>query len=167
MIYKLLVAEDDEVFASVLLDMFANHKNSVQFDATIVHSAADCVKELNQKNYDLVLLDLNLVDSKGELTFLRIYGEANRNLDTPEETRTPIVVLTGSTEEYSKLILKGAMDVIFKPVSIKELHQRLWMAILNFSYRKTKELHQGIESDLQKAKEVLCCPQGDCRDSKT
>lgn len=153
--YKVLVVEDDQTLANCLMDGMESQSNGVRFVGDIVHSVADCEAKLAATGYDVILLDLNLRNGKGESTFTRIYAAANKNMGAPDEIRMPIVIMTGSTNEYSSLIIKGAMDVIFKPVTISDLCQRLWMAILNFPYRKTKELHEVIDDTIAEAKRAL------------
>lgn len=148
MTYKVLIVEDNKTLSEALLMSLTEYKDdSIQFDGKVVHTVAQCVQELNAGGYDVVLLDLNLGDGdgEGEFTFLPVYAAANSNMGTHSEVRVPIVILTGSTDQYSGLILKGAMDVLFKSIQARELRQRIWLAILNFSYRRTQELHTDIK----------------------
>lgn len=153
MIYKLLLVEDDRSTSEALSEVLASVRDSVSFIVTAVHSVAECLAELarTDNSYDIILLDLQLPNGKGEFTFLRIYEAANLHIGQPDENRTPIVILTGSSQEFSSLVLKGAMDVLYKPVDGAELRHRLWLAILNFSFRRTMELHQEIKEIASKA----------------
>ncbi|HEY3421492.1 MAG TPA: hybrid sensor histidine kinase/response regulator [Methanomassiliicoccales archaeon] len=62
---------------------------------------------LGTEDYDVILLDLNLPDSRGFDTFTKIHCKF---------PQVPIVVLTGSTDEGSaaKAINEGAQDYLFK-----------------------------------------------------
>lgn len=161
MIYNALLVVEKKEDALAVVDLFRCANSSVNFHVEAAFSASEAIKKLDEKNngYDVILLDLDLSNGKGEFTFLRIYQAANLNVGQPNENRTPIVLMTSNSEEYSNLVLKGAMDVIYKPVSAKDLQQRLWVAILNFKYRRQKELHEDIRGIVQNAKEVLNrCP---------
>jgi signal transduction histidine kinase len=62
---------------------------------------------LGSEAYDVILLDLNLPDSRGLDTFTKIHGNF---------PQVPIVVLTGSTDEETaaRAIIAGAQDYLFK-----------------------------------------------------
>lgn len=152
--YRVLMVEDSPLVAEGIVMMLSHHKNSICFDVTEVSSIRDCLTHLECKSYHIILLDLNLSNGKGLFTFLRIYEAANKNVGTPLEDRTPIVVLTGDDSvDYSDVIRRGARDFISKPVSQTDLVQRLHTAILLFPYKRLEELHESIEGTILKARQ--------------
>ncbi len=154
--YHVLIVEDDKLLSSCIAEALTEYKKetSVSYTCDVTNTIAGCESLLEKQGYDIILLDLNLGNGKGEYTFSRIYSACNRNLGTPLECRMPIVILTGSTEDYSSLVLKGAMDVIFKPASIADIAQRLHMAILKFPYKRSNELHEEIKDALEILKQL-------------
>ncbi len=152
--YSILIVEDDKILSECIADALSEYKEetSVTFACDVTNSIASCEAMLSRQGYDAILLDLNLSNGKGEYTFTRIYDACNRDLGTPAESRMPIVILTGSTNDYSSLVLKGAMDVIFKPASVADIAQRLHMAVLKFPFKRTTELHGEIKDTLETLK---------------
>lgn len=151
MIYKILLVEDDDDVAESTMLVLNNHKNSVLFSCDLVKSISECVAKLERETFHAILLDLNLSNGKGEFTFLRVYAAAN----VSEEKRTPIVVYTGSTDDLSELIPKGATDIILKPVSSDELCHRLHLAILNFPFKRSREILESINEGFAKADKTI------------
>ena len=148
MIYKALLVEDNKDTSSALMEMLQHPlDSSIAFDIHPVYSARECTEELIRVNnsYDVILLDLNLPDVKGEFTFLRVYDAANLDIGLPTENRTPIVVITGGDTNSYSLIRRGAMDVLHKPVTADQLFKTLWMAILHFPYKRSRELQNDIK----------------------
>jgi PAS domain S-box-containing protein len=72
---------------------------------------------LRAQHFDVVLLDLNLPDSQGFETFLRLYGEASE---------IPIVVLSGQDDQVLalKAVHAGAQDYLVKGQIGEEVLQR-------------------------------------------
>jgi PAS domain S-box-containing protein len=103
---NLLIVEDDVVNCMVLETMLA--KSTLQLESVdIVASLSQSFESIQQKNYDAVLLDLNLPDSNG--------------LDTLDQIRTrfpekAIIVITGECNEAVGLdaISRGAEDYLLK-----------------------------------------------------
>lgn len=156
--YRVLLVEDSiEVVRALSAILDDSYVSPVDFLVESVDSIADCIAAFNQKSYDVVVLDLNLRNGRGEATFLEIYNACNRNIGLPNEDRTPIVVLTGdSTVDYTAIVLKGAMDFICKPItSNNDFCRRLHMAILRFPYKRAQELHESIEKTIKEAREFL------------
>lgn len=102
-IIKILLVESD--FASAkLIQVFLN-SSEIEFNLTHAPSLYECVKKINNDNYDVVLLDLDLDDSRGIKTLERVLQES---------PNASIVVLIGSADlQVGKdAIQKGAQDFI-------------------------------------------------------
>lgn len=99
---KLLVLEDDPTTAA----LYGEYLNGQGYSIKQVDRVGDALKELDTANFDAVLLDLNVVDSRGLDTLQKV---------TPV-TDTPIIVLTGSIGEDMAQTAKmmGATDYLHK-----------------------------------------------------
>src|SRR5262245_11500291 len=60
------------------------------FTLEIVHTLADALARIRQDRIDVILLDLNLPDSAGLTTFLRLQPKAGMH---------PVIVLVGQVDE--------------------------------------------------------------------
>ena len=105
-IIKILLIEDnpgDAYLIEVHLEEFANFSYKLK----IVETLDEALRVLNKKHFDVILLDLELPDSYGINTFLRIH---NKN------PLIPIIILTGLSDRTieSYAIKKGAYDFLVK-----------------------------------------------------
>jgi len=113
---RLLIVEDEQKLADVLKESFEKKGFAVDHLADGTQARNRIV--LYQKDYDLVLLDLNIPGMDGaEIT------ESVR----AENVTTPIIILTAHSETEHKIDLlnKGADDYVVKPFSFDELLARV------------------------------------------
>jgi DNA-binding response OmpR family regulator len=103
---KILLVEDDPEDAQLLKEVLTD-LHSAQFELTEARQLAQCLKDLSDKDFDLVLLDLSLPDEQGLNTLITV-----RN----HESAVPIIVFTGlNDEELSiKALQAGAQDYLIK-----------------------------------------------------
>jgi diguanylate cyclase (GGDEF)-like protein len=103
---RILLVEDNEDYACVLMTRFSTRKNPV-FNVDHAASLQAGIDRLAEAKYDAVLLDLILPDSQGLDTFIKVYSHA---------PATPIVVLTGLEDETLGLqaVHRGAQDFLAK-----------------------------------------------------
>jgi signal transduction histidine kinase len=103
---RILLVEDSPSDAQLLQESLSQ-TSAGQFDFTHVESWADASQRLRQQPFDVMLLDLSLVDVTGRETFLRARAEA------PD---LPIVVLTGDASETVGLeaVRHGVQDYLIK-----------------------------------------------------
>ncbi len=101
---RLLQIEDNRVEAHQTQHWLAE---GGEFRVECVTQLSMGIERLAQEEFDIVLLDLNLPDSRGEETFDKLYAQF------PE---IPIVVLTGEHEEAigPSTVSKGAQDYLTK-----------------------------------------------------
>ncbi len=103
---RVLHIEDNPADAAFIQEMLAEAEN-ISFDLEWKDRLSTGLEHLTKMETDVILLDLNLPDSKGLVTFTRTLEQA------PE---IPIVILTGIDDE--KLALKavheGAQDYLIK-----------------------------------------------------
>jgi two-component system cell cycle response regulator len=103
---KVLLIEDNPTDARMIQKM-VEEKSWASFDLTCVAKLQAGLKRLVNGGADIVLLDLDLPDSKGLGTFLKVHAQ---------ESAVPIVVLTGLDDEKIGLeaVQKGAQDYLVK-----------------------------------------------------
>jgi diguanylate cyclase (GGDEF)-like protein len=109
--YRVLLVEDNQGDARLIQEMLGEDPIN-HFSATTAENLEDAVGNLQNKAFDVILLDLTLPDSRGENTFTRI------NTFFPD---LPIVILTGNDDQQAAFsaIGLGAQDYLIKG-SIKD-----------------------------------------------
>ena len=124
---RILVIEDD----SVLCEAVSHRIKSIGHGVDLAQTGKQASLMLRQQCYDLILLDLNLPDAKGE-TLLQSLRQ--------QKSATPVLVVTarGQVEERIKLLDLGADDYITKPFDFGELEARI-RAILRRSQGQAQE----------------------------
>ena len=102
---RLLLVEDNVPYALLLQDHLAHAGE--RFDVTHVERMAEAVRRLQNGDFDAVLLDLSLPDSRGLATVEQA---------TALGPRLPIIVLTGLNDEAvaTEAVRKGAQDFLLK-----------------------------------------------------
>ena len=103
---KILVIEDDPGDAELVREMLQGVKG-VHFDIQLATRLSDAIQRLKLEPFDLVLSDLDLPDSRGTDTFLKIHAEFSD---------MPIVLLTGLSDENLAVaaVRSGAQDYLVK-----------------------------------------------------
>ena len=109
-----LVVEDD----SFLNKMLSYNLTADGYEITSVLNARTAAQALNSKEFDLVLLDINLPDGSG-LELLRTLRQNG--------TSTPAILLTANDLELDEVtgLEAGADDYITKPFSLAVLRARV------------------------------------------
>lgn len=105
-VVKVLLAEDTASDAE-LLEIALRRHSPGQFVITRAQTLSEAIKRLQGEPFDVLLLDMNLPDSRGTGTFIRAREEA---------PRIPIVVLTGIEDESVAIeaARQGIEDYIVK-----------------------------------------------------
>jgi CheY-like chemotaxis protein len=109
---KILVV-DDEPVSLMLLDTILSRSN---FSVSTASSGQDALKQLNDKPFDLMILDLLMPDMDG-LTLLEHLR------DDAKFENLPIIVFTAVSQNRvrQEAFQKGATTFLTKPVSSREL----------------------------------------------
>ncbi|MFX0091277.1 MAG: ATP-binding protein [Candidatus Hodarchaeota archaeon] len=104
---RVLLVEDNPGDARLIREMLVNSANSVHFEMVLVENLDESIKCLKKEKFDVILLDLNLPDSKDLDTFIKLNAKA------PD---LPIVMLTGINDEIRafKAVKNGAQDYLVK-----------------------------------------------------
>jgi DNA-binding response OmpR family regulator len=111
---RLLVAENDPALATFLHESFGHEQYSVD----LTGDGEDVRHWVEERDYDLVILDLNLVrvEARQVLQFVR-----------SKRRQLPILVLCSRSrcEERVQILDMGADDLVLKPFSFSELSARV------------------------------------------
>jgi len=104
---KVLIVDDDTSMCELLAESLAQQGYDVRWKA----SARDALAEVEQRNFDVVLTDINMKDMNG-LELCQKATEVHPDL--------PVIVITafGSMETAVQAIRAGAYDFITKPFDI-------------------------------------------------
>ena len=125
--------EDDKNILEI--EMFALKNSGYQVDG--FECARDFYKKLDERQPDLVLLDIMLPDEDG----LEIVGKLRRR---PETKKLPVIMVTAKTTEIDKVkgLDVGADDYLTKPFGVMELIARV-KAVLRRTMEEEKFLSLG------------------------
>ncbi len=111
--YEILVVEDENDINKLLCNILENRG----YIARSAFSGSEALMCVENKNWDMILLDLMIPGISGEEVILKIR----------EITKAPIIVISAKTFKKTKLELleKGADDFICKPFDPDELIARV------------------------------------------
>jgi diguanylate cyclase (GGDEF)-like protein len=135
---RILLVEDDPADARLLRESLAEAL-AAQFTLEQNDRLDQALQRLDDDQFDVMLLDLSLLDSQGLDTLVRAHARA---------VGMPIVVLTGLDDETIAVeaVARGAQDYLIKgQISSKALARTLRYAIER--QHKQAELHQLSLSD--------------------
>ena len=140
---RLLLVEDLDFFANLVCKILTNF-SSKPFEVVEAHTLQETLELLARQSYDLILLDLNLPDSKGMATLSSV-REAS--------PQTPVVVLTGNrTENLDEQAFRlGAADFLYKD----ELHPSLLPRLLGVTIERSQTLRQLRMSEAQNQRLIV------------
>jgi len=130
----ILLVEDEKLFAKSVL----RRLQAAGHDGQIVASIFDAEQQLNQKSFDLLLLDVRLPDGSG-LDLLRQLRQPQSALQS-----LPVIVMTayGELKDAVAAMKLGADDYLKKPVDLDELILTIDKVI------QTKQLQQQLDFSL-------------------
>jgi len=103
---SILLIEDNNQDIRLIKEMLKEIR-SFNYDLVSAATLKDGCDQIQKKNFDIILLDLNLPDSAGQQTFKKV-------IDCCKEI--PVVLVTGNEDQELsvKLIMEGAQDYITK-----------------------------------------------------
>lgn len=112
--YKILLLEDDELFATTLEDFLSDEG----FFVDIAYDGEECLTKNYEKNYDLYIFDINVPKING----LELLEQLRKSQDN-----TPTIYLTSykDKETLQDAFFKGCDDYLKKPVDLDELLLRI------------------------------------------
>ncbi|MBU0463844.1 MAG: sigma-54 dependent transcriptional regulator [Proteobacteria bacterium] len=108
---KILIVDDDPFFCRMLEDLIQR----MGHESRICHRMDDCRRELEQKTWDLILLDVGLPDGSG-LTLLPWIRQLNQ---APE-----VIIITGAGDADSAelAVVNGAWDYLIKTTAFERIN---------------------------------------------
>ena len=112
--YKILVLEDDELFASTVEDFLSDEG----FEVDIANDGQECLELNFKKNYDLYIFDINVPKING----LELLDQLRTSGDN-----TPSIFLTSYKDKDTlhQAFLNGCDDYLKKPADLDELLLRV------------------------------------------
>ncbi|NNM07308.1 MAG: response regulator, partial [Gemmatimonadetes bacterium] len=114
----ILLVDDDDPFRAVM----AGELGHRGFQVTAADCGKEALKQLEEEQPDILLLDLQLPDMSG----LEVLEEAEKKSPGSE-----VIMLTGhgSMDTAIEAIRKGAFDYVSKPCPLDELEVRIQRAL--------------------------------------
>jgi DNA-binding response OmpR family regulator len=124
---EVLLVEDDEAIG----DLVKYNLERQGFAVDWVLDGKEALDRLNEKKYDIIILDLMLPSVDGLELCRKIRSEGKNR-------ETPIIVLTALGDEDTKVkgFSAGADDYVTKPFSVKELLARIEAVLRRVGYSK-------------------------------
>lgn len=123
----ILLLEDDLTLSETVVEYFQDQG----FDIDFVYDGEEALSFIYEKNYDLLLLDVNVPNKNGFEVLKEIRSEGNK---------TPAIFITSlnSMESLEEGFQSGCDDYIRKPFELKELLLRV-QTILKREFANSKE----------------------------
>lgn len=121
---RILIVDDDKGFRKVLQTMVGR----LGHETVAVSSKKECLKQVLEHDFDLVLLDVRLPDGSG----LEVIPKLKDSVSAPE-----VIIITGFSDQAgAELALNnGAWDYIQKPIPYQDLNLQLTRVL---EYRREK-----------------------------
>lgn len=150
---KILVCDDDETLCYLLKEQLIEEGFSVD----TVYDGSIAIDSIKQKNYDLLLLDLNMGEISGE-EVLKFVSDYNSSMQ--------VIVLTAQSDVKKAIecIRNGAYDFISKPYNFDELlitvnrsieHKELLVKTTILSNQVNKKLSNSIIGNSPELQKVI------------
>ena len=136
---RILVVDDNEMNLLVASKLLKD----TQMKIDIVSSGFGCLAKINEKKYNLILMDIKMPELDGVETLRRIRNGNSINVDTPVIALTADVV-AGVKEKYIK---EGFIDYISKPIDAKKIETKVGSYIPKRISREIKENDKIIENN--------------------
>lgn len=127
--FNILVVEDNLINIKFVKSLFANYKIEVD----IAENGKLAVEQMKQKEYDLVLMDIEMPEMNGYVTTSFIRHELKSNV--------PIIPMTAHAMagEQDKCLALGMNDYISKPINANLLFEKMIMAVSSQLFTDKKE----------------------------
>lgn len=107
---RILVVEDDPD----LIYLYKTSLGQLGYDVYQATLARDALFELSQRNFDAIILDLNLPDAYGTVVVDFIIHDPNHQVEQ-------IIVITATDNWHSELNPRGVYNVMVKPISMNDV----------------------------------------------
>ncbi len=129
---KILIVDDDMQLGMLLKKCLENER----LEVSVMYEGKNVIKEIEGKDYQLIILDIMLPDISG----FELLGQI-RNLKS-----VPVLMLTARAESKDKVkgFNIGADDYLTKPFDIDELIARVISLIRRGSFHNEKEMKNRV-----------------------
>ncbi len=138
--FNILICDDEEITCYLVKELLLEEG----YDADIVFDGNEAISAVRKKNYDLIILDLNLKTSRGEdvLKFVKDYDKS-----------IEVIIFSGETELKLAVecVKQGAFDFIQKQYYTDELIPTVKRALYQKSLLQKTEI---LEKELDKISPV-------------
>lgn len=114
---NILIAEDNVVNQKVLLRMLER----LGYQADVVSNGLEAVTAVKLRQYDVVLMDVEMPEMDGPTAAKQIHAELPA-VDSPKIVAVTAKALSGDRE---KLLNEGMDDYISKPIKLEDLAEKL------------------------------------------
>ena len=136
---KLLIVEDDQAIVKSISEFLTGEGFLVE----AVGGQRDAIEKLENRQYDLALLDLSLADGNGfsVCSYIKSHGDL------------PVIFLTATDDEYSVVagLDMGADDYMTKPVRPRELVSRIRSVLRRAGKNQSVVSFGNLRIDTEKA----------------
>jgi PAS domain S-box-containing protein len=117
--FNILVVEDNLINIKFVKSLFADYK----IEADVAENGKLALEKIKQKEYDLVLMDIEMPEMNGYQTTSFIRHDLNNNV--------PIIAMTAHAMagEQDKCLALGMDDYISKPINANLLFEKMLLAV--------------------------------------
>lgn len=145
---NILICDDDEIICYLIKELLVEEG----YNADTVYDGNEAISSIKQKNYDLLILDLNLKTTRGE-EVLKFVKEYDKSLE--------VIILSAETElKLAVQCLKdGAFDFIQKQYYTEELLPTVKRALYQKNLLQKTEI---LEKEINKISPSDIIGKSDC-----
>lgn len=138
--FNILICDDDEIICYLVKELLVEEG----YNADIVYDGNEAISAIRQKNYDLLILDLNLKTMRGEevLKFVKDYDKSIEVIILSAETELKLAV---------QCLKQGAFDFIQKQYYTEELVPTVNRALYQKNLLQKTEI---LEKELEKVSPI-------------
>lgn len=141
---RILVVEDNLINQKVLIGILQKDGHII----SAVSNAPEVFEQMRRETFDCILMDIELVDANGMDITRQI-----RSLSNPEIAKTPIIAMTGHTDDKTRdaCFDSGMNDFITKPVipeTLRDIIRRLSLGELQVMEAEVSIVPQSEQSKL-------------------
>ncbi|MGB5158417.1 response regulator [Desulfobacterium sp. N47] len=114
---KILIVDDEKAFANNIVKLLTKRG----YEAAAVYDGASAVRIVDEKVFDVIILDIKMPGMDGIATLKEIKKKG---------IKSEVVILTGhgSIETGTEGIRLGAFDFVMKPITIDDLLGKIYQA---------------------------------------
>ncbi len=157
-VHQVLIVDDEPSIRT--FSKFVLHSDGLQ--CAEVGAGLEALEAVRQKNYDLILLDVNLPDMEGT-------DVCKKLREHPPCPNLKIIMVSGGTngDIMAQLLLSGADDFLTKPFSLVQLQARVKAALrLKEAQDRTDLLHRHLRTVNQELERSLGARTSDLVDAR-